>query len=111
MSALFNSVGTGATIAPIVYNGSLGRGKIEKLYTSYARSALSLGNMLSGLGMGATKADGEKASSVESDDDDTDAVDPETKMIRLGQLEVVDPSPSPSPSFARADVTDDAYDP
>jgi len=87
MGELFACVGAGAKINPVVYNGGIKKGRVEKLYYSYAKYAMSLGDMLGALGVGG--ADKEDVAGADGGDAESAKVDPETKMRRLGQLQQV----------------------
>jgi hypothetical protein len=87
MGELFECIASGAQIEPIVYNGKTRKGKIEDLYYTYAKTAMSLSGMLSAMGMGGV--DTSKQSDSDNSDTNDNKIDSEERMKRLGQLQVV----------------------
>ena len=60
-AVVFGRVAEGAVIEPVLYNGSVKRGKLETLYFEYLKSTMSADSMMAMFGGGAPEGEGSPA--------------------------------------------------
>ena len=83
----FSKVATGAKIEPVEYNGKVKKGKIENLFSRYAKECISIQSLLGQFGMGGTPAPAAGGDGTAADDSAANAAaaaaEADAKMAKL----------------------------